>query len=293
MSNITAVMVRDLRAQTGAGMMACKKALVETQGDLEEAVVLLRKQGEAKAEKRSSRVAAEGKIVTAVSDNAKQAIMIEVNCETDFVARDNNFIAFCDKLAEKGLAERAVTVDALLALANDQGETVEQQRKALVSQIGENINVRRVVFVESDYPLGIYNHGNALGAMVTLDVDNAELAKDIAMHVTASNPVAIDETGVDEALVEKEKQIFTAQAKESGKPDEIIAKMIDGRIKKYLKEICLVHQPFVKNPDETVAQLLKSSSAHVTELVRYELGEGIEKVTVDFADEVSAQVKGS
>ncbi|MBV53836.1 MAG: elongation factor Ts [Coxiellaceae bacterium] len=295
MVTITAQMVKELREMTGAGMMECKKALTEAEGSLENAIDIMRTRGQAKAAKRASKIAAEGIVVTELSDDGLSAMMIEVNCETDFVARDSNFLQFSHQLARKGLEAGVTSVEALMALpaSSDSTETFEQQREGLINKIGENVKVRRCQLMTSTGIVGSYNHGTRIGVLVDLTQANAELAKDVAMHIAASNPQAIDESGVDAALIEKEKTIFVEQAKESGKPDNIIEKMVQGRVSKFLKEICLVSQPFVKDPDQTIAQLLKSADASIAQYVRFEVGEGIEKETVDFAEEVKAQVAGS
>ena len=260
---------------------------------IKEAITLLRKQGDAKAEKRSGRVAAEGLVLTQVTADNKSAYIAEINCETDFVARDANFSSFANSVVEQGLAHKTTVADDLMALTNADGVLFEEQRKELVGQIGENINVRRAAFVETTGVVVAYNHSNRLSVLVTLDKDQPEIAKDIAMHIAAMNPCAIDSSGVDSAIIEREKEIFSAQVKESGKPDNIIEKMVSGRVEKFLKENCLLDQPFVKNPKQTVGSLLKDADAKIVEFIRYELGEGIEKETVDFADEVRAQVEGS
>jgi len=290
---ITASMVKELRERTGAGMMECKKALQAANGDMETAITEMRKRGQAKAAKRATKVAAEGAVLIEISDDKKTGSMIEVNCETDFVARDENFTGFAKVLAQKALASKETEVDALMAQTNDAGETFEHARQELVTKIGENIKLRRIASLESTGIVGSYNHGARIGVLVAISKDNDALAKDVAMHIAASNPQAIDENGVDAELIAKEKEIFAAQAAESGKPADIIEKMVTGRIAKYLKEICLVSQPFVKNPDQTVGALLKESEAEVLAFVRFEVGEGIEKEEVDFAEEVKAQVQGS
>ena len=295
MTEITAAMVKELRERTGAAMMSCKKALDESKGDMEAAVDVLRKGGEAKAAKRSGKVAAEGKVVLATSEDNKVAFIVEVNSETDFVARDSNFVEFVQTIAECGLAQKVTEVDALLALPLEGkgGQTVEQVRQDLINKLGENIKVRRVALLQSDGIVGSYCHGGRIGVLVALDKDNAELAKDIAMHVAALKPQALSPDDLSNDLIEREKDIFSAQAKESGKPDDIVAKMVAGRLKKFLKEVSLVGQPFVKDPNQTVAELLKANSAEVKAFVRFEVGEGIEKESQNFADEVMAQVQGN
>ncbi len=289
--SITAAMVKELRERTGSGMMECKKALVETSGDIEQAIENMRKSGMAKADKKAGRVAAEGLIgVQSNADNSVVA-MVEVNSETDFVAKNEDFLAFTRDVAELALNNDIADAEALLA-ATMGDSTVDNVRRALIATIGENISVRRVAKVSAPV-VGAYQHGTRIAVLVGLSGGSTELARDIAMHIAASKPVCIDESGVDSSIIEKEKAIFTAQAEESGKPAEIIEKMIGGRINKFLKEITLVGQPFVKNPDQTVAQLLKEAGATVTSFTRFEVGEGIEKEEMDFAAEVMAQAKGA
>lgn len=291
---ITASMVKELRERTGAGMMECKRALVETKGDMEVAIIAMRKSGQVKAAKRAGRIAAEGAIVIALGVDKKNAFMAEINCETDFVARDENFRGFVDQLAVRGLEIEASSVDVLLNASEKEGapKTLEEARAELVVTIGENIQLRRVALLEANGTVGAYCHGGRIGVLVALDKDEPELAKDIAMHVAAMNPQAVDSYNVSEDIIEKEKEIFSAQAKESGKPDNIIEKMVTGRIAKFLKEVCLVDQAFIKDQDQTVGKLLKDNGASVLSFVRFEVGEGIEKETVDFAEEVQAQIKG-
>ncbi|MDW3095214.1 MAG: translation elongation factor Ts [Gammaproteobacteria bacterium] len=289
---ITASMVKELRERTGAGMMECKKALTESGGDMEAAIELMRKSGQAKADKKASRVAAEGTVVISISDDAKSGVIIEVNCETDFVGKDENFLSFSNEVASTALTQNLENVDELLNATLASGETVESARLALVSKIGENIQIRRFTKVSSgNGSLGKYMHGSRIGVMVEMEGGNDELCKDIAMHVAASKPICIDENGVSEEVLEKEKDIFMAKAESSGKPAEIIEKMVSGQIKKFLGEITLMGQPFVKDPDKSVAKLLKENSASVISFHRYEVGEGIEKKTENFAEEVMAQVK--
>lgn len=289
---ISAALVKELRERTGAGMMECKKALVETDGDIEAAIEHLRKSGQAKADKKAGRTAAEGRIVVETGEGATQAAIVEVNCETDFVASDANFVAFSDAVARQVLAEQPADVEALSALPID-GSSIEEARKELIAKIGENIGVRRFEVIQAAGVLGSYLHGNRIGVVVDLEGGNADLARDIAMHIAASKPLCISEEQVDPAVLDKEREIFSAQAAESGKPADIIEKMVAGRIKKFLKENTLLGQPFVKNPDQTIEQLLKEAGARVARFVRYEVGEGIEKKSENFADEVMAQVRGS
>ena len=290
---ITAALVKELRERTGAGMMECKKALVEVDGDIEGAIELMRKTGLAKADKKAGRTAAEGLIVVKASNDAKQSVMVEVNCETDFVTKGDDFKNFCDEVAQLTLDAQPADLDALLACEMSGGENVADTCKRLIAKVGENMSVRRFQLFNTEGLLASYLHGARIGVMVDMTGGSVELARDIAMHIAASNPSAVDASEVDPVLIEKEKEIFTAQALESGKPPEIVEKMIGGRIKKYLKEITLVGQPFVKNPDQTVEQLLKDAGATVNGFTRFEVGEGIEKKVENFADEVMAQVQGS
>ena len=288
--SITASMVKELRERTGAGMMECKKALVEAGGDLDAAAEALRMSGAAKADKKAGRVAADGRVV--IEKNDDQAVIVEVNSETDFVAKDENFAAFADAVAAVVLATGETEVGALAAADIGDGRTVEQARTDLVQKVGENISVRRASVVAASGPIGVYTHGVRIGAIVALEGGDEDLARDIAMHVAAINPTCIDESGVPEEMLEREKRIFSEQAAESGKPPEIVEKMVTGRVAKFLKEITLVGQPFVKDPDVTVGKLLKSAGASVAAFVRFEVGEGIEKKEDNFVEEVMAQVQG-
>ncbi|MEL7023619.1 MAG: translation elongation factor Ts [Pseudomonadota bacterium] len=288
---ITASMVKTLRERTGVGMMECKKALVEADGDMDAAAKLLREKGQAKADKKAGRVAAEGRIVIAHGDGA--SAMVEVNCETDFVAADDNFVQFATAVGDLVVSERPADVEALMDLPMD-GGTVESARTALVAKIGENIGVRRFSLVESaGGVIASYTHNDRIGALVALSGGDEALGRDIAMHVAASAPVCVDENDVPQATLDAEREILINQAADSGKPEEIIAKMVDGRMRKYLAEITLVGQPFVKDPDTTVGKLLKGNDATVTSFLRFEVGEGIEKKEDNFAEEVMAQVKAA
>jgi elongation factor Ts len=288
---VTAALVKELRERTGAGMMECKKALVETGGDLEAAVEFLRKSGLAQADKKASRVAAEGKIALAVSDDHKKAVMVEVNCETDFVAKDDSFNAFAAAVARNALNENIADVEALMATDVD-GSTVEEARQALIAKIGENIQVRRFVRAESDGMLGAYVHGGKIGVLVDLAGGEADLAHDLALHVAAMNPEFVSADDVPADVIAREKDILIAQAESSGKPAEIIEKMVTGRLRKHLSGITLLGQAFVKDGDLTVAKLLGQSGASVTGFDRLAVGEGIEKKEENFADEVMQQVTG-
>ncbi len=286
--NITADAVKQLRERTGAGMMECKKALVETGGDLDAAAELMRKSGLAKADKKSQRIAAEGTV--AIARQGSSAVLVEVNSETDFVARGDEFQGFVRDVARVALAESPPNLSALLALRAD-GASVEDRRRALIAKIGENITVRRFVRVTAPGALGAYLHGTRIGALVALRGGSEDLAKDLAMHVAAVNPTYVDAQGVPADVLDKERAILAEQVKGEKKPPEILAKMVEGRLRKYLAEITLVGQPFVKDPDTTVENLLKKSAATVVEFVRYEVGAGIEKKQDDFVGEVMAQVK--
>jgi elongation factor Ts len=291
--NISAALVKELRERTGAGMMECKKALTSTQGDIELAIEELRKSGITKAGKKAGRVAAEGMVL--IHEHANQAIMLEVNCETDFVARDSNFTSFVKALAETALQSKECDVERLsaLPLANHGGKSVEEARHELVAKIGENVQIRRLVLSQpTAATLGAYLHGNRIGVMVELDTDNKELARDIAMHIAASRPVVVSPEQVPADLVEKEKEIYTAQASTSGKAQDIVEKMVLGRLKKFLDEVSLTGQPFVKDPNVTVGSLLTKHRAKVLGFYRYEVGEGIEKIVEDFKEAVMSQVQG-
>ncbi len=288
---VTAAMVKELRERTGAGMMECKKALVETNGDMDNAIEFLRKSGLAQADKKASRVAAEGKIALAMADGGKQAVMVEVNCETDFVAKDESFIAFADAVANNMLNDSPADVDALMA-TNIGSQSVEEARQVLISKIGENIQVRRFVRVATQGTLGAYVHGGKIGVLVDISGGDEELARDLAMHVTALNPEYISADDVPAEVMASEKNILIAQAEDSGKPPEIIVKMVEGRLRKHLSGITLLGQPFVKDGDITVAKLLEQKSASVNGFDRLAVGEGIEKKEENFADEVMQQVTG-
>ena len=286
--SISASMVKELRERTGAGMMECKKALVETGGGMDEAVELLRKSGQAKADKKSGRIAADGLVVVATDGN--NAVITEINSETDFVAKDDNFVEFAEAVAAAALAGSADDIESLNAETLADGRQVEAARTDLVAKVGENISLRRFARLQAVDNLGSYTHGARIAAIVSLQGGDAELARDIAMHIAASNPVCIDEDGVPTDTLERERRIFSEQAAESGKPPEIIEKMVVGRVAKFLKEVTLLGQPFVKDPDMTVAKLLKNADASVTSFVRYEVGEGIEKKEENFAEEVLKQI---
>jgi elongation factor Ts len=288
--SITASMVKELRERTGAGMMECKKALTETAGDMDAAVESLRKSGLAKADKKASRIAAEGTVAFVASDDGKTAAMVEINCETDFVAKGDEFKQFATDIATAVVNSDISTLEDLSQASLSDG-TVEARRQALVAKLGENMTVRRFVRVSGNN-IGMYVHGGRIGVLTVLDGGDNDLARDIAMHVAASKPEAIDESGVSQEMLDKEKEIFVSQARESGKPDDIIEKMITGRMKKFVGEITLVGQPFVKDPDVTVGTLLANNKASIVSFERFEVGEGIEKKSENFADEVMAQIGG-
>ena len=288
---ITAALVKELRERTGAGMMECKKILTETDGDIEIAIEELRKRGAAAADKKSDRVAAEGTVVALVS--GEQGVLLEVNCETDFVAKDENFVAFAKSVAQTIIDTGVASVEALSTetLAGT-SSSVEEARSALVQKIGENIQIRRFETVAGEgQTISSYQHGKNIGVLVKASGDD-ELGRDLAMHIAASSPLCISEDQIPTDQIDKEKEIFSAQAAESGKPAEIIEKMVVGRLRKFVNEVTLLGQSFVKDPDMTVAKLLKLKDAEISNFVRYEVGDGIEKKEDDFVAEVMAQAKG-
>ncbi|MGR9105499.1 MAG: translation elongation factor Ts [Gammaproteobacteria bacterium] len=291
--NITAAMVKELRERTGSGMMECKKALVESAGDLELAIEQMRKSGLAKADKKASRIAAEGSIFFNYSADGKTVVMLEVNCETDFVAKGEDFRSFAESVGALALASDVADVDSLMRLSSPSGATLEQARLELIAKIGENINVRRFVRYQTDSgTIGSYLHGSRIGVLVQIEGGDDVLGKDIAMHIAASKPDFIAEADVSQDVIEREKDIYLAQSKESGKPPEIVEKMVQGRLKKFLAEVTLLGQPFVKDPEIQVGRLLKDHQARAVRFNRFEVGEGIEKKAGNFAEEVMAQVKG-
>lgn len=289
---ITASLVKELRERTGAGMMECKKALVETDGDIDAAIEHMRKTGLAKADKKSDRVAAEGAIIIKTDMDKKNAAIVEVNSETDFVSGGDDFLNFANAVCDKLLAEKPADLEALSAMKLDSGETIDDTRRALIAKIGENISIRRISLMSTSGVLGVYLHGSRIGVVVDLEGGDEELAKDVAMHIAASKPECISADQVSAESIAKEREIFEAQAKESGKPDNIIEKMVEGRIKKFVNEVTLYGQAFVKDPDTTVEKLVKSKNANVVAFQRFEVGEGIEKKQENFAEEVMAQIKG-
>jgi elongation factor Ts len=285
---ITASLVKELRERTGAGMMECKKALVETSGDIEAAAEHLRTSGQAKADKKAGRIAAEGRVEIAAADG--KCVILEANCETDFVAIDENFVAFAGNAVQLALTSDSADVDALLAA---DGGSLEVARKTLIAKIGENITVRRFETLQAQGEIGHYTHGTRIGVIVDVIGGDEELRKDIAMHIAAAAPVCVSDADVPAEQIENERRILTEQALQEGKPEEIVAKMVEGRLRKYLAEVTLVGQSFVKDPDLTVGKLLKQKDASVVSFSRIEVGEGIEKKQEDFAAEVEAQVRAS
>ena len=273
--------------------MECKRALVETGGDLDAAAELMRKQGLAKADKKAARIAAEGVIVIERSPDGHGAAMVEINCETDFVAREHDFRNFAADVARLTLSGRVVNLEALLAAELAAGESVDLRRRALVAKIGENISVRRALVLESSGPLGAYLHGTRIGALVALEGGTAELAHDVAMHVAASNPRYLSIAEVPAEVLAKEREILGEQALKEGKSPEITARMVEGRLRKSLNEITLLGQPFVKDPDQNIEKLLAAAGARVLRYERFEVGAGIEKKQEDFVAEVMAQVKSA
>jgi len=291
---ITAALVKELRERTGSGMMECKKALVESNGDIDAAIEAMRKSGLAKADKKSDRVAADGVIAIETSEDGKQAVMLEVNSETDFVAKAEDFMSFVSQVSKAALASQPVDLAALMALTLDNGESIDSVRQTLIAKIGENIQIRRFTMMSvTEGVIGSYRHGDRIGSMVKLNGGDMTLAKDIAMHVAASRPQAISGADLPAELLEKERDIVATQARDSGKPEAIIEKMVDGRMKKFVNEISLLGQDFVKDPDVTVEKLLAKANATVDEFAVFEVGEGIEKKVDNFAEEVMAQARGN
>ncbi|PLA73825.1 elongation factor Ts [Hydrogenovibrio sp. SC-1] len=285
---VTASMVKQLREMTGAGMMDCKKALGETDGNMDDAVEFLRKKGMAGADKKAGRTAAEGVVAIAIADDKKKAAIVEVNCETDFVAKGDEFKTFADEVAQIVLNTNCVDVEAILNEKMASGQTIDERRREMVGKIGENMTIRRAELVETSGQIGQYQHGEKIGVVVAMEGGDDALIRDVAMHVAAAKPSAVSADDVDQEMVEKERKFQIEQAQDSGKPAEIIEKMIEGRMRKYLQEITLLGQAFVKDPDQTVEKLLKASDASVNSFVRLEVGEGIEIEETNFADEVAA-----
>ena len=288
MAEITAKMVADLRAATGLGMMECKKALVETEGDVKAAEELLRIKSGAKASKLAGRTAAEGVVAQFISADGKVGALVEVNCETDFVGKDEGFVAFAKAVAQAVVTGNPADVEALAAVATAEGPTVEETRKALIAKLGENMSVRRFVRYETAGKVAAYLHGAKIGVLVDLAGGEEQVGKDVSMHIAASKPICVSKEQVPAENLETERRIYTEQAAQSGKPADIVAKMVEGRINKYLAEVTLLGQQFVKNPDITVEKLLKDNQAAVNAFTMFVVGEGIEKKVEDYAAEVAA-----
>ncbi|MEQ1813999.1 MAG: translation elongation factor Ts [Candidatus Nitrotoga sp.] len=291
MADVTAGMVKELREATGLGMMECKKALMETNGDFKAAEEFLRIKSGAKASKAASRVAAEGVVSIFVSANGKTGALVEVNCETDFMAKNDVFVAFAKEVAQAIVERDSADVTALAAAKLASGSSVEETRAALVMKLGENINIRRFVRYSTAGKLAAYLHGSRIGVLVDYSGGNDVLGKDLAMHIAASKPICVSSSQVPQAILDQERKIYTAQAAESGKPANIVEKMVDGRIAKYLAEVTLLGQPFVKDPDILVEKFLAKQGAQVKAFQMFVVGEGIEKVIVDYAAEVAAAAK--
>lgn len=292
MADITAAMVKDLRERTGAGMMECKKALVEANGVMETAEDIIAKSGHKKAAKSASRTAAQGKIVMAISKQA--CAMLEINCETDFVARDENFSNFCDEVAKKALESNEANVEKLLTMAIPGHASIEEARQSLIARIGENVQLRRAVIVHAsgEQLIGSYLHQTRIGVLVLIDGGTPELAKDLAMHIAAMKPQFMVPEQVPEDVIARQKAIFVEIANQSGKPENIVEKMVQGQLQKHLAEICLTGQPFFKDPDQTIEKLVKSNKATLKQMIRFEVGEGIEVIKKSFEEEV-AEARGS
>lgn len=291
MAEITAGMVKELREATGLAMMDCKRALVETNGDFKAAEELLRIKSGAKASKAATRVAAEGMVSTFIAADGKTGALVEVNCETDFVAKNEDFIGFAKNVAQAVAQTNPANVEALSAATLPNGESLEEVRKALIMKLGENISVRRFVRYSTGGKLAAYLHGSKIGVLLDYTGGNETLGKDLAMHIAASKPICVSKDQVSQELLDNERKIYTAQAAESGKPANIVEKMVDGRIAKFLAEVTLLGQPFVKDPDAIVEKLLAAQGAKVNAFQMYVVGEGIEKAAVDYAAEVAAAAK--
>ncbi|MCZ6559440.1 MAG: translation elongation factor Ts [Gammaproteobacteria bacterium] len=289
--SITAAQVKELRERTGVGMMECKKALVASDGDIEAAVEAMRKSGMARADKRAGRVAAEGAVIIRQSADNQHAAILEINSETDFVSGGDDFRGFIDAVADAVLAGKPESMDALNELSIG-SQSIEEARRSLIARIGENVQIRRFELIESAGVLASYLHGSRIAVVVSAKGGDENLGRDIAMHVAAISPMCVSADDVPQEKLAKEREILVEQARTEGKPDDIVEKMVDGRMRKYLAEITLTGQPFVKDPDITVGKLLAKNNATVVRFVRFEVGEGIEKVEENFADEVMAQVKG-
>ena len=289
--SISANTVKELRERTGAGMMECKNALLESKGNLEAALEILRTRGQARADKKAGRVAAEGIVAILTSPSGDDGVILEINCETDFVARDESFLQFAREVARIALAASPGDLAALLKLPAGDGRSLEEARTELVTKIGENINVRRFERIKSEGQLGTYVHGSRIGVLVDVVGGDEELRRDLAMHIAAASPQWVTVEDVPADMMQRERRILTEQASQEGKPPDIVAKMVEGRLRKFLAEITLLGQPFVKDPDTTVGNLLKAKAATVRQMVRVQVGEGIEKKASNFAEEVRAQVQ--
>ncbi len=286
---ITASLVKELRERTGSGMMECKKALIECDGDIEAAAEFLRKSGAARADKKAGRVAADGAIKTILTGDSKTGVILEINSETDFVAKDENFQSFADAVLQTLLEQKPKSVADLYDLSLESGQSVKEALHALIGKVGEKIDIRRFEIIESEQAVASYLHGTRIGVLVDSSAES-DMARNMAMHIAAVSPQFVDEASVPTEFVEKEKGILIAQAEDSGKPPEIIEKMIQGRLKKFLAEVTLLEQPYVKDEDQTVGELLSNAGATISGFVRYEVGEGIEKKVEDFATEVASQL---
>jgi elongation factor Ts len=292
--SVTAGMVKDLRQRTSAGMMDCKKALVESDGDLEKAAELLRKKGAASGEKRAGRIATDGRIVQKISADGKHGVQIEINCETDFVARGESFSTFASDVLDYVAAQRPESMEKLQNGTLETNEKIEDARNKLIGSVGENVSIRRFRIVDAqEGRISGYLHGRKIGVLVSINSGTEELGHDLAMHIAASKPLGIDQSGIPKQELLRESEIYRSQAQETGKPANIVEKIVDGRMKKYINENTLLGQNFVKDAEITIADLLKKHNAMVTNIIRYELGEGLEKRSDNFVDEVLAQVAGN
>jgi len=290
---ISAIEVKKLRALTNAGMMDCKKALVESQGDFQKAILVLKESGQSKADSKSGRVAAHGIVSIEIEKAQRLALVLEINCETDFAAKDNQFVEFSNQISNLLVNEKIENIDQLMDCSISKFERVEDFRKSVVAKLGENITIRRFVRIFYQGTLGSYVHGNKIAALVDVDIDDKNLAKDLAMHVAASKPKYIVQTDIPKAIIDEESRILRSQAEQERKPKEIIEKIVTGRLNKHLNEITLLGQEYIKDSDLNISQLLKKSNATVNLFVRYEVGEGIEQKDKNFADEVKEQVDAS
>ena len=290
---ISAIEVKKLRALTNAGMMDCKKALVESQGDFQKAILVLKESGQSKADSKSGRVAAHGIVSIEIEKAQRLALVLEINCETDFAAKDNQFVEFSNQISNLLVNEKIENIDQLMDCSISKFERVEDFRKSVVAKLGENITIRRFVRIFYQGTLGSYVHGNKIAALVDVDIDDKNLAKDLAMHVAASKPQYIAQTDIPKEIIDEESRILRSQAEQERKPKEIIEKIVTGKLNKHLNEITLLGQEYIKDSDLNISQLLKKSNATVNLFVRYEVGEGIEHQDKNFADEVKEQVEAS